>query len=407
MSYAVQPPAPTPAPRPTTVGLASLLLLIMAVAGLGYAVATVVIAPGTVSRFRDVAGSTSDTDNYVTVIWIGAATGAVVAILLFALYVVLALGLRRGSNGVRIATLVVCTLGLLAGCASTAAVALQRARDHDPGTLGAALADAYPGAWIPLNLGVSIAQMVGYVLVGVLLLTSPRSFFGRAPQAPAGYGGAPGYGPPPAVPGYGPPPGGPGYGQPGYPAGGYAPPGPGSGYAAPGPDGGYAAAGPGGGYGTPGPGPTYGAPYPSPSPAEGEPSPWAPPRPMAPAGPEPQAVQPNSFGIADQAAPEGQSKEIPRPLAGNDQEGEWGATSVTPAAGEAAAAIPASSRSYAPENSGGQQADQPVTAERDATGDATAVPSSMSAPEQPHDQAVPHRADESAPQGGSEERPSS
>lgn len=298
MSYAVQPPAaaaPQPAsppaeqsPRPATVSFATLLLLVMAVAGLGYAVATLIIAPGTVSRFRAAAGTTGTTDNFVTVIWIGAAVGAVVAILLFALYVVLAMGLRRGSNAVRIATLVVCALGLLAGLASTITVALQRSGDSTPGTTGAALGDAYPGAWIPLNVAVSIAQMFGYVVVGVLLLMAPRAFFGRAPKAlppdpfaaPSSSGGGLGA--------YGPGAGGqPAFGQPGYGQAGYGQ----AGYG----QAGYGQAGfglptfPAPDYGQPGLGaqPTYGAPYPSPSPAEaaGEASPWAPPRPTVPSAP--------------------------------------------------------------------------------------------------------------------------
>jgi hypothetical protein len=216
---------------------AATLLILMAVVGLGYAVAALAIAPGTVERFRAAAGgaNSADVDGFGTVVWIGAAVGAVLAVILFALYVVLALGLRRGSNAARIATWVVAGLGLLAGCGTTLTMAVQRSGDPVPGSLSAALSDAYPGAWIPLNVALAVAQMLGYVLVGVLLLASPGTFFGRAPKplppdpfaAPA-YGtpgpGAPGGYPPPPV-GYGPPPTGGyaapltgGYGSP-YPAG--------------------------------------------------------------------------------------------------------------------------------------------------------------------------------------------
>ena len=233
MSYAMQPPAAAPAPtdaprRPVSVASASVLLIVMAVVGLGYAVATLVIAPGTVDRFRAAAGgaTSADVDGFVTVVWIGAALGAVLAVILFALYVVLALGLRRGSNAARIATWVVAGLGLLAGCVSTATMAVQRAGDPVEGSLAAALSAAYPDPWIPLNVSLAVAQMLGYILVGVLLLASPGTYFGRAPKplppdpfAAPGYGAPGGYPAPPV--GYGPPPTG-GYSAP--PMGGYGSP---------------------------------------------------------------------------------------------------------------------------------------------------------------------------------------
>ena len=263
MSYAMQPPAAAPAPatttaprRPVSVASASILLILMAVVGLGYAVATLVIAPGTVDRFRAAAAGANsvDVDGYVTVVWIGAAISAVLAVVLFALYVVLALGLRRGSNAARIATWVVAGLGLLGGCVTTATVAMERAGDPVQGSLSAALSEAYPGGWIPVNIALAVAQMLGYVLVGVLLLASPGTFFGRAPKqlppdpfAAPGYGGAPGgYPPPPA--GYGPP-----------PVAGYGPP-PTGGYSVP-PTGGY----------SPPPTPGYGSPYPAAGPAPATP----------------------------------------------------------------------------------------------------------------------------------------
>jgi hypothetical protein len=208
------------------VTLAAAVLTLMALVGLGYAIATISIAPGTVDRFRSAAAGAADTDidGYVSVVWIGAAVGAVLAVILFALYVVLALGLRRGSNAVRITTWVVCGLGLLAGCGSMATVLVERSGDGDPQSLGAALSGAYPDSWIGLNLGLAIAQMVGYVLVALLLLAARGAWFGRGPAAQpgsaaphpgyAGYGAqgqsVQGYG----VPGYGPPGSGYGYGAP-------------------------------------------------------------------------------------------------------------------------------------------------------------------------------------------------
>lgn len=304
MSYAMQPPAVAPAPtsaprRPVSVVSASALLIGMAVAGLGYAIATLAIAPGTVDRFRAAAGGASsvDVDGFVTVVWIGAALSAVLAVLLFALYVVLALGLRRGSNAARIATWVVAGLGLLAGCGTTITAAVERSGDPVRGTLAAALSDAYPGSWLTVNLALAVAQMLGYALVGGLLLVSPGTFFGRAPkQPPPDPFAAPA--PAGALPGYGAPGGGtPGYGVPGGAAPGYVVPGGVTpGYGAVG--GGPAAGAPGGypapptGYGPPPTGgysvpPTggYGSPYPGSAPPPASP-PGAPPAGPGQPGPD-------------------------------------------------------------------------------------------------------------------------
>lgn len=225
MSYTVETPSAVAAPRrPLTVRLAAALLALMGLAGLAYAVATLIVAPGVVDRFRAAAAGadTAEVDGYVTVVWIGAALGAVLAVILFALFIVLALGLRRGSRASRVGTWVVCGFGVLFGCVSSVTVAAQRSGDGAPGTLGVALSDAYPGPWIGLNVGMAIAQMVGYLVVAVLLAVAPGSFFSRgarpAPPGPAGayvtlptYGSANTYPPPvppqpPAAPGYAPPP---------------------------------------------------------------------------------------------------------------------------------------------------------------------------------------------------------
>lgn len=199
MSYAVQPPVTAPPPpavapgprRPVPVSLAAAVLLVMAVVGLVYAVATIVAAPGTVSRFRLAAdgADSADVDGYASVIWIGAGIGTALAVVLVALYVVLALGLRRGSNAARIATWIVCGIGLLAGCGSTVAVLAQRSGAGDPQSLGAALSRSYPQSWIGLNLTLAVAQMAGYLIVALLLLAARGAWFGKGPvPQPAGYG---------------------------------------------------------------------------------------------------------------------------------------------------------------------------------------------------------------------------
>jgi hypothetical protein len=182
MSYAVPAPVETVTPRkPVSAQLAAALLALMALVGLGYAIASIAVAPGVVDRFRSAAGSadSGDVDAYVTGVWMIAALGAVLAVILFALYIVLALGLRRGSQASRMGTWVVCGLGLLFGCGTTFTVAVQRAGTGDPAALGTALSDAYPGPWIPLNVSLAVAQMLGYLVVAILLAVSPGGFFGR------------------------------------------------------------------------------------------------------------------------------------------------------------------------------------------------------------------------------------
>jgi hypothetical protein len=239
----------------------------MAAGGLIYAVITLAVMPGVVHRFRAAGAGNHDVDTYVAVIWLGAAVALVVAVILFALFVVLGVALRRGSNGARIGTLVISVLGVLGGAVAAVTVLIERSGDGTAGSLGGRLSGAYPGGWIGTNAALAVAQVLAYVIVLILVLRAPRAFFGGGPGMPPGahgqmppiYGGSfpPGYagaqpGYPAAQPGY------PGVGQPGYPmpaqgqhgypgsASGqpfYARPGE-PGYPAPGPVG-YAGSGPG------------------------------------------------------------------------------------------------------------------------------------------------------------------
>jgi hypothetical protein len=185
MTYAAAPPAPPAAPsaprRPVTVSLAAGLLAVMGLVGLGYAVTTLAVTPGVVDRFRDAAAG-GDVDGYVTGVWMLATIGAVLAVVLFALYIVLALGLRRGARGFRTATWVVCGLGLLFGCGSAATVGAQRVGDGVPGTPGYELSAAYPGSWIEINVALALAQALGYAIVAGLLMGS-GDFFRRTGEA--------------------------------------------------------------------------------------------------------------------------------------------------------------------------------------------------------------------------------
>lgn len=187
MSYAVQPPpvaAPPAARRPATVSTAVALLWAMAVAGLTYATGVVAVTPGVIVRLRDAAPNSGAVDNFVTVMWLVAALSLVLGLLFLGFFAILGIALRRGNRLARAIALGACVLGLLTGSGTLAIIAAQRAGEAAPGTLSEALNAAYPSGWITLNVAVAVAQVVAYLVVGVLLLAAPRGFFGGTP-APA------------------------------------------------------------------------------------------------------------------------------------------------------------------------------------------------------------------------------
>ncbi|MCO1596476.1 hypothetical protein M8C17_15060 [Micromonospora sp. RHAY321] len=187
MSY----PGSAPPRRPAVVLLASAVLLVMAVAALAYTVADLAVLGRTVDAFRSAAQGTSASpqqiDDVVTLLRASAALSAVVAALSAPVLVGLALGLLAGRSGVRVATWVVCGLGLLAGCCSVAVLIGERAAplrlgDGERATaeLLGLIADAYPSWWIPLNAGLSVGQCLGYLVVATLLtLPAANAWFRR------------------------------------------------------------------------------------------------------------------------------------------------------------------------------------------------------------------------------------
>jgi hypothetical protein len=243
---------------------AAALLLLMAVGAVAYAVTNLLVTAGTVDRFREAARATDagggEIDGVASLLRASTVLSAVLGVLVALLLVGLALGLLAGRGGARVATWVVAGLGLFCGCCGLAVLVGQRtaplrlgADDRVTADLLALVGDAYPGWWIPVNAAVSVAQILGYLVVAALLtLPSAGAFLHRRAPRPSA-GPTPPAGPVPAAPGYGPPP---------------VPP-----------------AGP------PAPGP--GTPAPA-APAYGHPSPWGPPAgtpptppPSAPPGPAP------------------------------------------------------------------------------------------------------------------------
>ncbi|SCL23436.1 hypothetical protein GA0070616_2725 [Micromonospora nigra] len=208
MSY----PDQAPARRPAVVTAATVVLVLMAVGALAYAVTGLLIVGGTVREFRAAAASTSagpaEIDAVVLLLWLVAALSAGLSVAVAPLLGGLALGLRRGRPGARVATWVVCGVGLLCGCCGVGALTAERAVPLRLGAdarttaeLYALIPDAHPGWWLPLNAGVSVAQLLGYLVVAVLLALPAAGAWFRRPVAvtpPPHSPPTPGAPPPPA-----------------------------------------------------------------------------------------------------------------------------------------------------------------------------------------------------------------
>ncbi|PZF86952.1 hypothetical protein, partial [Micromonospora deserti] len=192
MSY----PDRAPARRPAVVVVAAAVLALMAVAALGYAAAGLLILSGTVDRLRSAATGTSarpdQVDGLVTLLRASTVLSAVVSLLVGLLLAGLALRLGAGRPGGRVTTWVVCGLGLLFGCCGLAVLLGQRAvplrlgeDDRVAAELLGLVADAHPSWWIPLTAGLSVGQVLGYLVVAVLLaLPAANAWFRRPAGAP-------------------------------------------------------------------------------------------------------------------------------------------------------------------------------------------------------------------------------
>ncbi|MET8906158.1 hypothetical protein [Micromonospora sp. NPDC004551] len=195
MSY----PHQAPPRRPGAVVSAAALLLLMAVGAVAYAVANLLVTAGTVDRFREAARTTDagggEIDGVASLLRASTVLSAVLGVLVALLLVGLALGLLSGRAGARVATWVVAGLGLFCGCCGLAVLVGQRtaplrlgADDRVTADLLARAGDAYPDWWIPVNAALSVAQILGYLVVAALLtLPSAGAFFHRRPAtAPTG-----------------------------------------------------------------------------------------------------------------------------------------------------------------------------------------------------------------------------
>ncbi|MGC4886097.1 hypothetical protein [Micromonospora sp. DT227] len=190
--------------RPGAVVAAVAVLLLMAVGAVAYAATNLVIAGGTVDRFRAAAAGTDaggdDIDRVAGLLRGSTVLTAVLGVLAALLLVGLALGLRAGRPGARVATWAVAGLGLLCGCCGFATLVGQRAAplrlgadDRVTADLLGLVGDAYPDFWLAANAAMLVAQIIGYLVVVALLAAPSANAFLRRP-APARSGPATGYG---------------------------------------------------------------------------------------------------------------------------------------------------------------------------------------------------------------------
>jgi hypothetical protein len=175
--------------RPTAVTTAAAVMVGMATLGLVGAVLTLVTVNGIIADFR--AAATGANANQVNALAGFLRTYSVLAavfgVLGAALLVGLAVGNLRGVRGTRIATWVVCGLGLFLGCCGVLGVLLSGAVQLGSATqtdtqVAQALSAAYPGWWIGVNAAVSGGQAVGYIAVAILLALPAATAFFRRPE---------------------------------------------------------------------------------------------------------------------------------------------------------------------------------------------------------------------------------
>lgn len=188
-------PGPVASPRrPAVVTLAAAVMVVMGIVGLVNALAGLATMQGIVERFRIAAqrtgASPSDIDAISAFAWATVIVAALVGVVLAVLLIVLAVGNLRGSNGARIATWIVCGLGLICGCCGlvvaigqSAVPVSAAAGDRVTQDLLRALTAEYPSWWVWLNAGLSAAQALGYLVVALLLaLPAASAFFRRTPM---------------------------------------------------------------------------------------------------------------------------------------------------------------------------------------------------------------------------------
>jgi hypothetical protein len=195
-----QPPVLLPRRPPATVTLAALLMLVGAALGLIEGVALLVAAGTVPGAFRDNARginvAANDVNTVADLIRGAFISAGVVSVLLAVAIGLLALGVRNGSNGARITTLILIVAAFCCGLGVSSYTALGRSANwtvsvSNPSEelarqVGQAYSDAMPPTLVGTTGGLTDLQSLGYIAVAVLLLVpvSNAYFRRRAPAAP-------------------------------------------------------------------------------------------------------------------------------------------------------------------------------------------------------------------------------
>lgn len=192
--------------RPGVVTAAAVTMIVVATAGLATVIGLLLAAARFDDRYRPLAVATDA--RLVDINHVGDAMRSVMGTVAVATFVVavafaaLAVGVRRGSNALRVATWVLIAAGLSCGCTQGGSAILAATTityQGDPqrvdvaGQLTQAVQDALPG-WLSALLGtVAVIQIIGYILVAILLGLPPaNAYFRRTPRPVAAPAPAPG-----------------------------------------------------------------------------------------------------------------------------------------------------------------------------------------------------------------------
>ncbi|WP_203716232.1 hypothetical protein [Asanoa siamensis] len=184
---------------PGVVRAAAAVLSLMAIGGLAYGAIGLALMPGIVDNFQNAAAAaglpSADIDGGTTVLRGVPMAAAFVSVVATVLLAVLAVGTLRGNPAVRIATWIVCALGLVSGGLAAVFGFVQQAGSFGDEAVLAAMGEAHPGWWPWTSVALSLLQALGYVVVALLLATpAANGYFRRTPAA-----GAPTPPPPPPV----------------------------------------------------------------------------------------------------------------------------------------------------------------------------------------------------------------
>lgn len=177
---------------------AAAVLVVMALGGLVAALVGLVLSARVVDHVRAVGRGLgavpAEVNPVVLLVWAGAAVTLAVGLVWAALLIGLAIGVLHGLRVARGATWVVCAFGALGGVGAAAVTVAQRLLrwpapdDLVQAELLAALSEGYPSWWFWLSGGLSVAQVLGYLVVALLLALSRAR---ASPGSPATVPGAP------------------------------------------------------------------------------------------------------------------------------------------------------------------------------------------------------------------------